>query len=208
LNSDRPADSAALDNASLVSIFRRLFATDGSANEFPEYEKKSFFLSAEMITRHGKVLVETIAGIANVGRPTGLIMCRGRLRIDASPNTPPPIEDSQRLDMMMRSAVYPPVRFSVDRMTIDGNLLDVIMVPRSAQRPHFMHDQSGAHRFFIPLRGAANNATAARHQVDEMYQELTMNTLRRAFPGIRIDTDDRDITLGYAAEIGYGLDPE
>jgi predicted HTH transcriptional regulator len=197
-----------LPDASLDTVYRRLFATDGSKTEFPQYERKDYFLSAEMISIHGKVLIETIAGIANVGRATGFIMCRGKLDIQNGSSDPPVIEDSERLDQLMRAAVYPPVHFTVDRVTIEGAMVDVVFIPKSNQRPHFMKDLSGAHRFFVPIRGAANNTTAARHQVDQMYQELTIETLRRAFPGIRVDTDDRDLTIGYAAEIGYGLDPE
>jgi len=198
---DTPARQSA---ASLEQVYGRLFATDGSSVEHPEYERKDFFLSAEMIALHGKKLVETIAAIANTGRSDGLIMCRGRIGETGAP----PLEDPQRLDLLVGSAVYPSVRVTITRMTISGDLVDVIVIPRSSQRPHVMRMGEGDNRFFVPLRGSANNVTAARHQIDEMYQELTLATLRRAFPAIRFDTDDRDAALGYAADIGYGLDAE
>ena len=157
-----------------------------------------------MIGLHGQKLVETIAAIANTGRADGIIMCQGRIGEHGAPA----IEDPQRLDLLVRTSVYPPVHFTIERITIAQSAVDVIVIPRSSQRPHFMKLSDGDNRFFVPLRGAANNVTAARHQVDEMYQELTLETLRRAFPGIRIDGDAGDITLNYAAEIGYGLDPE
>lgn len=190
----------ALANVSLEPVYRRLFAEDGSAGEFPEYEKKDYFLSSEMIGLHKAALVDAIAGIANFGHP-GIIMCRGR-------NGPPPLEDAERLDQIVRASVFPSPHFTVERLTIAGSVVDVIVIPGSALRPHFIRDPSGANRFYIALRGAANNATAARHQVDEMYRESTIETIRRAFPNLRVETDGKDVVLSYIMDIGYGLDPE
>lgn len=187
--------------ASLEALYHRLLTEDGSAAEHPSYEAKRFYLTPEMVSVHGNNLAETIAGIANVGRETGLIMCHGR-------GEPPPLEDPERLDQIVRSAVHPQVHFTVQRLDVAGRTIDLIAIPLSATRPHVMRGTGGANRYFIPLRGAANNATTARHELDLMYREATLDMLRRAFPRASIELDGDDPILRYVEEIGYGFRPE
>jgi hypothetical protein len=200
-------DSSASDGvlnvsaASLEALYRRLFSDDGGAAEHPSYEAKRFYLTPDMIDLHRDNLVETIAGIANVGRETGLIFCQGR-------GDPSAIEDPERLDQIARAAVHPRVHFTIQRMEVAGRMVDLIAIPLSLTRPHVMRASGGANRYFIPLRGAANNITTARHELDLMYREATLDMLRRAFPHASIEIDAGDAVLRYVEEIGYGLSPE
>lgn len=65
----------------------------------------------------------------------------------------------------------------------------------------------------IPFRGSANNTMAARHELDEMYRERTIDMIRRALAVTSPGASDEDPVLTKLQEIDWGnassaTDPE
>jgi hypothetical protein len=152
------------------SVYDRLFpAGAASPLELPDGEGKSYALTRANFDAHREKLVKTIATIANRTRDVGYIVCRGS-------TTEGPLVDGAIVDDAVRADVYPHVPLQVHRSEFDGHVVDIITVS-PANRPHLMRNSSG--EMIIPFRGAANNITAGRHELDRMYEERQVAALRR-----------------------------
>lgn len=159
---------------SLADVYRSVFASEDEAQparESASREGKSFALTREHFERKKRELVKTIAAIANVGADVGYVVFRGGTEEDA------PV-DLADVDNAVRSRVYPRVAVEHARETIDGRVVDFLRVARGLDRPYMMLTDSG--EMIVPFRGAANNITAARHEIDAMYEERTLSLIRRA----------------------------
>ena len=179
----------------LEVIYRRLVAL--GQVEHSAAELKSFVFSRSSVTSRGRKLAESIAGLANRGNEIAYLVGRGD-SISCEP-----IIDPAQLDDLMAKFVHPRIVVSLERREFDGATVDFVVIPKSSLRPHIIRIDDG--RYVVPMRGLANNATAARIELDEMYQEAMLSTLRRAFPGVTIG--ERDAPGSYLESIGYGLGP-
>jgi hypothetical protein len=110
--------------------------------------------------------------------------------------------DPAKLDDLICRTVHPRVLVTLERRQLEGNDVDFVIIARSLQRPHIIRHEDN--RFMVPLRGLGNNSTAARTELDLIYEERTIEVFRKAFPAMRIGEQDE---LGaYLDGIGYGLE--
>ena len=165
-----------------------------ASSERPNEELKSYALTDANAKAYAQKLAETIAGIANHGYSFGYVVCTGGASEGA-------IIDGARLDDLITKYVHPRVLVTLHREEIDAKVVDFVIVPKSALRPHLMRIDDG--RYVVPFRGIANNTGAARTELDHIYRERTIDMMRSAFPGLEIGEQD---TIGkYLDRIQYGL---
>lgn len=167
-------------------------ATLTSTTERPDRETKSFALTRAAFDANRDKLVRTIACIANSAKSIGYILCRG------GPNEDP-LVDAAPVDDAVRSKVFPHVPFEITRQQIDGNIVDFITI-ETRNRPHFM--MNSASELVVPFRGAANNITAGRHELDRIYEERQVLALRRLLA--RGGAPDEDPVEMFIAEVDWG----
>jgi hypothetical protein len=150
-------------------------------------------------------IIKTIAAMANRGFDVAYIVFRGDLASEAQ-------IDAAELDDAIRKTLYPSVSVELEgRRIIDGFAVDFLRIAGGQNRPHFMRNASN--EMTIPFRGAANNTMAARHELDEMYRERTIDLIRRALAGGSPAVSDEDPVLTKLQEIDWGnassaTDPE
>lgn len=156
--------------ATLSSIYESVFLTNTAPPiELPDREGKSYALTRANFEEHRAKLVKLIACIANRANDVGYIVCRG----DAQEAN---LVDGALVDDAVRSKVYPHVPFELTRENVGGRVVDFIVVS-SRNRPHLMTNAGG--EMIIPFRGAANNITAGRHELDHMYEARQLVALRQ-----------------------------
>jgi len=137
---------------------------------------------------------ETIAAMANTHRETAFIFCHA----DSSPADE--TVDPATVDAALSRYVQPRVAFSIVRNDFGHRTGHVIIFPQSELRPHLVRDSDG--RYIVPIRGGANNATAARHELDAMYDERLTRMIRILAPGLTVAP--KDATGAFFESIGYG----
>ena len=160
-------------------------------------ELKSFALTEANAREHLPKLVKTIAGIANKGESFGFVVCA-----QSGPATEAMI-DGAKLDDLINRFVHPRVNITLARHEIDGSTADFVIIPKSRQRPHLLRLSDGS--YCIPFRGIANNTTAARAELDDIYRDQTIELIRQAIPGVTIGEPDN--VGAYLDSIGYGTGP-
>jgi len=187
---NRPSDD--LDEA-LEAAYKRHFHGPRSP-ERPAAELKGYHLTAAAFKEHRSKILETIAAMANTYRETAFIFCHA--------NVPPTDDtvDPAAVDAALSRYVQPRVAFSIVRKNFGDRIVDVIIVPQSDLRPHIVRDSDG--RYIIPIRGGANNATAARHELDAMYDERLTRMIRILAPGLTVTP--KDAVGMFLESIGYG----
>lgn len=188
---------------SLEAVYASLFPVgDGDPVELPTREAKSYALTHANFVEKKAGLVKLIAAIANRTTDVGYIVFRGKQdeeeRVDASV-----------VDDAVRAAVYPHVPIEVTRRIIDNRVVDFVRIGPSRNRPHLMRNASG--EMIIPFRGAANNITAGRFEIDAMYEERQVISLRRELS--RLTGEQSDPVEEFLAENDWGglsetMDPE
>lgn len=189
---------------SLDQVYRTVFVDEGSPpRELPSREGKSYALTASMFRAKRDKIVKTIASLANHGADIAYIIFRGD-KVEDDPVDPALVDDA------IRSVIYPRITVEIVRSSIDGRVVDFVKVPATKNRPHLMKNTSD--ELILPVRGAANNSTAGRHELDAMYDERTLDLIRRAL-NVKVDRDPREATEDYLNEIDWGgvsesVDPE
>jgi hypothetical protein len=184
-----------LDRA-LEAAYERHFRSP-IAPERPAAELKGYHLTLAAFKEHRSRILETIAAMANTHHEMGFIFCYGA----SEPSDD--IVDPAVVDLALAAYVQPRIAFSIIRKAFGGQIVDVIVVPRSELRPHVVRLDDG--RFIIPIRGGANNATAARHELDAMYDERLARMMRIVAPGLTITP--KDATDSFLEAVGYGQSP-
>jgi hypothetical protein len=184
--------AAATYQAIYDSILPAPAAMSTWTTERPDREAKSFALTRTAFDANRDELVKTIACIANSAKSTGYIVCRGG-----------PIEDSlvdaAAVDDAVRSKVFPHLPLELTRHEIDGKVVDFITID-SRNRPHFM--MNSGNELVVPFRGAANNITAGRDELDRIYEERQVLVLRRLLA--RAGAPDEDPVETFLAEVDWG----
>lgn len=171
---------------------------DPSKTETTNAELKSHGLTETILKAEGRgaKIAETIAAIANRGEPFGYVVCE-----HSGSNTENCI-DPAKLDDIICRTVHPRVLVTLQRRRLNDNDVDFVIIRKSQNRPHIVRHKDN--RFMVPLRGVGNNSTAARTELDLMYQERMVDQFRNAFPMMKIGEQDE---LGaYLDTIGYGLE--
>jgi hypothetical protein len=181
-----------LDQA-LAAAYQRHFRGPRSP-ERPAAELKGYHLTAAAFKEHRSKILETIAAMANTYRETAFIFCHA----DSTPADES--VDPAVVDAALSRYVQPRIAFSIVRKDFGDRIVDVIVVPQSDLRPHVVRDGDG--RYIIPIRGGANNATAARHELDAMYDERLTRMIRILAPGLTVTPKDAIGT--FFESIGYG----
>lgn len=164
----------------LEVIYRRL--TGSGQVEFPGAELKSYSFSAANIRNNAKKIAETIAGLANRGFEQSYVV-----GVSSDPAEAPLLDPAELDDLLMKH-VHPRVVAELVRRTYDGLTVDFAIIPKSALRPHIIRIDDG--RYVVPLRGLANNVTAARNEIEHIYESRMMDILQRAFPQLTIGQQD------------------
>lgn len=187
---NRPTDG--LDQA-LEAAYHRHFRLPRSP-ETPSAELKGYHLTEAAFKEHRSKILETIAAMANTYRDTAFIFFHE--------DSPPAADavDPATVDAALSNFVQPRIAFSIVRKDFADRTVDVIIVPRSELRPHIVRDSDG--RYIVPIRGGANNATAARHELDAMYDERLARMIRILAPGLTVTATDAVAT--FLESIGYG----
>jgi hypothetical protein len=160
-------------------------------------EFKTYALTESNMVANSSKLVDTIASIANHGKQFGFVICaHSGIALED-------IVDGAKLDDLINKTIHPRILVTLARHEIDGNTVDFIIIPKSASRPHIKRGADG--RYYIPFRGIANNSTAARAELDQIYRDQFIGLIREAIPGVSIGATDN---LGkYLDSIGYGAGP-
>jgi hypothetical protein len=167
---------------SLENVYRSLFpSADGDPLELPTREGKAYALTHAAFAEKKGQLSKVIAAIANRTTEVGYVVCRGGA-VEAD------LVDGAVVDDAVRATVYPHVPLSVTRQSIDGRTVDFIVIGPSRNRPHLMRNGGG--EMIIPFRGAANNITAGRHEIDAMYEDRFVVQLRRNLQRLTGDLSD------------------
>jgi hypothetical protein len=167
--------------------------------ELHNIEKKGYYLTADRLANNPlkSNIVETVAHIANQQADNGVIIFQ---------ETPPPVGltplvDPKYVDDAIRSRVVPHVLVNVVSRDVGGQRVDAIIIPRTSNRPHLLKLDDG--RVILPIRGAANNLTAARAELDQMYEERFIGILRQALPQYYIG--GADPVTPHLERVRYGL---
>lgn len=179
---------------SLDEVYRSLFTSpDGNPLELPTREGKAYALTHTTFAEKKAALTKVIAAIANRTTEVGYVVCRGG-------PTEADLVDAAIVDDAVRAAVYPHVPLRVIRQGIDGRVVDFIVIGPSRNRPHLMRNAGG--EMIIPFRGAANNITAGRFELDAMYEERFIVQLRRDLQ--RLAGDQTDPIEEFLAQNDWG----
>lgn len=187
----QPADDD-LDRA-LVAAYARHFHAPRSP-ERPFDELKGYHLTASGFKEHKKKILETIVAMANTYRETSFIFCHhGAAPTDET-------MDPNELDAALVVYAHPRVACSIIRKDFGTEIIDVIIIPPSELRPHVVRESDG--KYVIPIRGAANNTTAARHELDAMYDERLQRMIRIIAPGLTLTAGDP--ADSFLESLGYG----
>jgi hypothetical protein len=178
----------------LDAVYRSVFPSEeGGPIELPTREGKEYALTHAMFAEKKPALVKVIAAIANRANDVGYIIFRGTQVEDD-------LVDGAVVDDAVRASVYPHVPLEVVRRTIHNRIVDFILVGPSQNRPHLMRNAGG--EMIVPFRGAANNITAGRFEIDAMYQDRQVISLRRELQ--RLTGDNSDPVEEFLAEHDWG----
>ncbi len=167
-----------------------------AGTELAQFEAKGYPLTRENFAFHKERLVQTVCHIANTGRPFGAIVCRS----DA--DTSSQIIDPKIVDDAIHARIHPHIVTLVVQRTVNDRSVDAILIPKSSYRPHLM--SFGDDRVIVPIRGAANNLTATRFEIDKMYEERFIAIIRQAFP--QLIAEQPDAIDKYLETIQFGLE--
>lgn len=179
---------------SLEAVYTSLFPLgDGESVELPTREAKSYALTRVNFVEKKAGLVKLIAAIANRTTGVGYIVFRGE-------HDEEELVDAAIVDDAVRAAVYPHVTIEVTRRIIDNRVVDFVSIGPSRNRPHLMRNTSG--EMIIPFRGAANNITAGRFEIDAMYEDRQVVSLRRELQ--RLTGEKSDPVEEFLAENDWG----
>lgn len=163
-----------------------------TAIEYPDREGKAYALTRAGFEANREKLIKTIACIANRAKSVGYIVCRGAATEEA-------LVDAALVDDAVRSKIFPHVPFELTRRNLDGLVVDFITID-TRHRPHLMLNSGG--ELVIPFRGAANNITAGRHELDRIYEERQLLALRQLLA--RADAPDEDPVERFLLEADWG----
>jgi hypothetical protein len=188
---------------SLEMVYDSLFPNNGSIPiELPTRESKNYPLTDANFSAKKAALVKAIAAIANRTSGVGYIAFQGGEIEDG-------LVDGAVVDDAVRSIVFPHIPIEVIRTRLRKRIVDFVRIGPSTNRPHLMRNSAG--ELFIPFRGAANNITAGRFEIDAMYESRQIVSLRRELQ--RLSADDSDPVADFLAENDWGglsetTDPE